>query len=220
VEKTFDVQRWLGLAKEGRDELLSRKRELMQQRNDLDREIQQVDDDIAKIDSVVGPALGNGSGRVTGVLDLTRRVVHEVASTELLAESDLVTEVLRLEPMMKPDSIKSALRTLVTKDEVERAGKRGSHTYRWKTHKDGSVAPSIEDRINTGLANAGQVGVTAEHLIWKTGDSEGTTLLLQTLVDEGSIERFPVGQGEFRYRIVKREEETDDGEPQSTLFQS
>ena len=223
-QKGFDVESWLAQAKEGRDQLVRRKRELMEQRNAIDEQIAQCDAGIAKIDEVAGPALGGStSGRVGGVQKLVRATVHELAqphedhpgrsADKLWDEEHIITEVLHREPMMKPSSIRSSLRTLVGKKEIERHGKRGSHTYRWASH--GAEQPSMEDRIRTALANAGNDGVTEKGLGWKAGDADVTGTLLDSLVTEGVVEKFPVGEGEWRFRIVPRDEKPED---QKTLF--
>lgn len=223
-QQGFDVESWLGQAKQGRAQLVEKKRELMQQRNALEDQIAKVDADIAKIDEVAGPAIGgNGSGRMTGVQDLVRTTVRELSmpdsdhpehnASRLWDEDDLVTEVLRREPMMKKSSVRSALRTLVSKGEIERQGKRGAHTYRWASPD--AEQPSVEDRVRNALANAGKGGVSEKDLAWKGGDGETTGTLLDTLIKEGVVERFPIGEGEFRFRIVPK---PGDLEEQKTLF--
>lgn len=221
---TFDLDEWLAQAITGRGKLVNKKRELMKQRNDIDAEITKVDAAIAMINEVAGPVLGdNGGKRVTGVQELVRKVVCEMAmpntdhpersASRLWEESEVVEAVLGRDPMMKPTSIRSSLRTLVSKGEVERQGKRGSHTYRWSS--ENAEQPSMEDRVRNALANAGPDGVSEKDLAWKAGDSETTGTLLETLVEQGNIEKFPVGEGEFRYRIVPKAERQEE---QKTLF--
>lgn len=216
----FDVDSWVDQARAGREKLTERKRELARQQQELEAEIKSLDEGLAKIDAILAPIEGDAPRRMTGVTDLAREVVKELASGAFVAEEDLVTEVLKREPLMKQGSIKSALRSLLTKEEIERSGTRGSHTYRWAKRTAGAETPSAKDRLYTALVSAGSDGVPLAKVVDHVGAE--AEKILATLVEEGSVEYIPVGEGEWRYRLVPDDEveETEETDPQPTLFQS
>lgn len=195
--------------------LLARKRDLMGQRVKIDAEISKVDADIAKIDEVAGPAIGGPSARMTGVKELVRSTVRDLSHhhpdhperdvNQLWDEESVVAEVLRREPLMKVSSVRGSIRNLVSKGEIERQGKRGSYTYRWASPD--AEQPSPEDRIRGSLANAGHSGVSEDALVQDVGNPDHTGSLLRQLVDHGAVEKFPIGGGEFHYRIKAKSEE-------------
>jgi hypothetical protein len=202
--------------------LREKKKELEARRGHIDKEIIAVDRAILMLTrgpvQEVEPAPESKRVRVG---ELTKQVIRKLSARpsvdyendpvpRWIDEDDLVEAVLREEPMGRPKSIKGALARLVKANLAARQGPRGSYSYQWRGPV--SVQPFPEDAINTALAVAGRAGVSKEELVEKAGSGSGK-ILAQRLAD-GTVEKFPVGDGKFHYRIPGK----DDAEPEPNLF--
>lgn len=221
----FDVNAWLEQGKSALVALADREREIESEIRELEKERSEIQEQRGRIEAVFGKADDSGERR-TGVIDLCREVVaslepekrdgHDIGWTE----DDLVTAVLRKDPLMKETSVRSSLRSLAKKGEVERLGKRGSRRYRRPAAPPSEVAekPDLTEQILAKLLTAGSKGLAPKDIAWIVGDDETAMLLLDQMMHEEQIETFPAGEGVFRYRM--KDAGRNDGEVHDEMEQS
>lgn len=232
--QTFNVDSWLAQGKDALTALHARKHAIAAKRVELEKEEAQIDEQIKSIEAVFGTVTPE---RRTGVIDLCREVVKAApwekdgAKNLGLPEDDLVRLVLERDPLMKDSSIRNALRNLAKKDELDRFGKRGSYRYR-PVQTEGEVPSeavdkaSPEERIETKLISVGKDGATIRDLAYIVGDQDHALLILDEMIGNDRVETFPVGEGEFRYRLKEAapapgsngKTDPEEDEPQSSMF--